>query len=144
MTDESTHTAWKTMAAILIIVKKDTSLPVMFNPLYSSTNLNDLKRTSAIKVATIKIMDNFHYKWKPSHAYHKIDTFAVSKDEWDTKGALMSPWRTHRMYSGVAKRYLSGWGDVEKQKKKIKLIAVTIVELRLPEGISHSSSQSDS
>jgi len=36
---------------------------------------NYLKRTSEIKVATMKIMDDFHYKWKPSHAYHKIDTF---------------------------------------------------------------------
>jgi len=30
-------------------------------------------------------MDDFHNEWKPSCAYHKIDTFAVSKDEWDTK-----------------------------------------------------------
>jgi len=29
-----------------------------------------LKRTFAIKVATMKIMDNFYYEWKPSHAYH--------------------------------------------------------------------------
>jgi len=43
------------------------------------------KRTSAIKVATMKIMDDFHYEWKPSLAYHKFDTFVVSKDEWDTK-----------------------------------------------------------
>jgi len=23
----------------------------------------------------MKIMDDFHYEWKPSCAYHKIDTF---------------------------------------------------------------------
>jgi len=32
----------------------------------------------------MKIMDDFHYEWKPSHAYNKIDIF-VSKDEWDTR-----------------------------------------------------------
>jgi len=53
---------------------------------YTAVQINNcLKRTAAIKVATMKIMDNFYYKWKPSHAYHKIDIFAVSKDEWDTK-----------------------------------------------------------
>jgi len=36
---------------------------------------NCLKITSAIKVAAMKIMDNFHYKWKPSHACHKIKNF---------------------------------------------------------------------
>jgi len=33
----------------------------------------------------MKITDDFHYKWKPSHAYHKIDTFRGEQDEWDTK-----------------------------------------------------------
>jgi len=41
----------------------------MFNPLFSSTNQQLLKRTFAIKVA---ITDDFCNKWKPSHA---IDTF---------------------------------------------------------------------
>jgi len=27
----------------------------------------------------------YNFEWKPSCAYHKIDTFTVSKDEWDTK-----------------------------------------------------------
>jgi len=33
---------------------------------------NCLKRTFVIEVATT---DDFHNKWKPSRAYHKIDTF---------------------------------------------------------------------
>jgi len=36
-------------------------------------------------VSAMKITDDFHYEWKPSRAYHKIDTFVVSKDEWNTK-----------------------------------------------------------
>jgi len=39
----------------VIPIIEDASLPAMFNPLYSST------RTSAIKVATMKITDNFCY-----------------------------------------------------------------------------------
>jgi len=42
-----------------IYVFIDASLPAMFNPLYRITNL---KRTSAIKVAIMKITDNFHYE----------------------------------------------------------------------------------
>jgi len=37
------------------------------------------------------ITDNFYYEWKPSRAYHKIDTFAVVKDEWDTKKGTGHP-----------------------------------------------------
>jgi len=33
----------------------------------------------------MKIMDDLHYKCKPSRAYPKINTFHGSKDEWDTK-----------------------------------------------------------
>jgi len=53
----------------------DASLPAMFIPLCNITNQKLLKRTSAIKVATMKITDDFRYEWKPSHAYHKIGIF---------------------------------------------------------------------
>ena len=46
---------------------------------------NWLKSTSAIKIATMKNTDVFHYKEKPSRAIAKSTLFAVSKDEWDTK-----------------------------------------------------------
>jgi len=43
---------------------------------YTAVRINNcLKRTSTIKIAAMKIMDDFHYEWKPSRAYHKIDTF---------------------------------------------------------------------
>jgi len=50
-------------------LKEDTSLPAIFNPLFSSMNQQLFKRTFVIKVATT---DDFRNKWKPSHA---IDTF---------------------------------------------------------------------
>jgi len=38
---------------------------------------NCLKRTSAIKVTTMKITDDFHFEWKPFRAYHEINTFCI-------------------------------------------------------------------
>ena len=75
---------------------------------------NCLKSTSAIIKATMKNMDVFHYKGKPSRATTKSTLFAVSKDEWDTKedtgksmkNALYSLW--------YAKRHLSGQSDVKQ------------------------------
>ena len=46
---------------------------------------NCSKSTSAIKIATMKNTDNFHYEGKPSRAIAKSTLFAVSKDEWNTK-----------------------------------------------------------
>ena len=43
------------------------------------------KSTSAIKVATMKNTDDFHYEGKPSRATAKSTLFAVSKEEWNTK-----------------------------------------------------------
>jgi len=44
-----------------LLQKEDALLPAMFNPLFSSTNQQLLKRTF---VATT---DDLHNKWKPSH-----------------------------------------------------------------------------
>ena len=53
---------------------------------YTAVQINNcLKSTSAMKVATIKSTDDFHYKEKPSRATTKSTLFAVSKDDWDTK-----------------------------------------------------------
>jgi len=43
---------------------------------------NYLKRTFVIKVATMKITDDFRNKWKPTT---KSTLFVVNKGEWDTK-----------------------------------------------------------
>jgi len=60
---------------LFIVWREDASLPAMFNLLCSSTNQQLFKRTSEIKVVTMKIMDDFCYEWKPSHSHHKIETF---------------------------------------------------------------------
>jgi len=76
-------------------------LLAMFNPLW----IKNFKRTSAIKVTTMKVMENF---WKPSHANHRIDNFCV-KQKW-----RRSPWRMHCMHSGMAKSTTRAHWTVKK------------------------------
>ena len=52
---------------------------------------NCLKGTFAIKIATMKNMDNFRFKGKPPCAHAKSTPFPVSKDEWDTKEDIGKP-----------------------------------------------------
>ena len=68
---------------------------------------NCLKSTSAIKVATMKNMDDFRYKRKPSCATAKSTLFAVSKDEWDTKEDTGKSMKNALHVLRYAKRYLS-------------------------------------
>ena len=66
---------------------------------YTAVRINNcLKRTSAMKVATMKITDDFRCEWKPSRAYHKAihvpttksSLFAVSKDDGTQRRTLVS------------------------------------------------------
>jgi len=83
-----------------IVLKENASLPAMFNPLCSSTNLkkNFCNQSSLIT-------DDFRYEWKPSRAYHKINTFHGEKRWTGHKGGYwyISPWRMCCMYSDMAK-----------------------------------------
>jgi len=74
---------------VFIVCKEDALLPATFNPLCSSTNQQLFKKDFCNQVATMKIMDDFHNKWKPSRAYHKIDTF---RDEQRWMGHKGGPW----------------------------------------------------
>jgi len=82
-----------------------TLLPAMFNPLCSSTNQQLFKRTFVIKVATMKITDDFHNKWKPTT---KSTLFVVNKDEWDTKEGRGKSMKNALYVQQYGKRYLSG------------------------------------
>ena len=62
---------------------------------------NCLKNTPAIKIATMKNMDNFNYEWKPSHTTAKSTPFAVSKDEWNAKEDTIK--NVLYMYCGMPK-----------------------------------------
>ena len=76
---------------------------------YTAVRINNcLKSTPAIKIATMKNMDDFHYEGKPSHATTKSTPFAVSKDEWDTKEDTGKSMKNVLYVLRYAKRHLSG------------------------------------
>ena len=73
-----------------------------------------LKSTSAIKIATMKNMDDFRYEGKPSCASAKSTLFTVSKDEWDTKEDTGKSMKNALYVLRYAKRHLSGPSDIEQ------------------------------
>ena len=75
---------------------------------------NCFKSTSAVKIATMKNIDDFRYGGKPSRATAKSTPFAVSKDEWDTKKNTGKSMKNALYVLRYAKRYLSGRSDVEQ------------------------------
>ena len=86
-------------------------------------------------------MDDFCYEGKPSRAIAKSTFFTVSRDEWDTQEDTGKSMKNALYVLRYAKRHLSGQSDV-KQLKKIKPVALSVIELRLSEGISQLLSQS--
>ena len=112
---QSTHTERNSAAHpsyINYCLKSEASITLrcqLCSTRYTAVRIkNCLKSTSAIKIATIKDMDTFHYEGKLSHATAKLTLFAVSKDEWDKKedtgksmkNALYVLWYTKRHISG--------------------------------------------
>ena len=75
---------------------------------------NCSKSTSAIKTTTMKNMDDFCYKGKPSHAIVKSTLFAVSKGEWNTKEDTGKSIKNALYALWYAKRHLSGQSNVEQ------------------------------
>jgi len=78
---------------------------------------NCLNRTFATKVATMKIMDDFCCKWKPSHTYYTLTLFAVNKDEWDTKEGTGKSMKNALYAQRYGKRHPLGWSNVGQWKK---------------------------
>jgi len=105
------HTAskrWHRASQLYQLLSEKKTLCCQLYPThYAAVQINNcLRITSTIKVAPMKITDNFHYIWKPSPAYNKIDTFADSKDKWDTKEGSD---KSICMHSDMAaKKHLSG------------------------------------
>ena len=76
---------------------------------------NCLKSTSAIRIATMTNMNNFRYIRREATMCHRqIDTFAISKDERDTKENTGKSVKNALYVLQYAKRHLSGQSDVEQ------------------------------
>ena len=82
---------------------------------YTAVRINNCaKSTSAIKVATMKNTDDFHYERKPSRATAKWTLFVVSKDEWDTKEDAGKSMKNALYVLQYAKRHLSGQSNIQQ------------------------------
>jgi len=64
----------------------------------------------------------------------KLTLFVVNKDEWYTKEGCSKFMKNALFVQRYGKRHLLGWSNIEQQKK-IKPVALAIVELRESEGI---------
>ena len=56
----------------------------------------------------MKHTENFCYEGKPSSATAKLTPFALSKDEWDTKGDTGKSMKNALYILRYAKRHVSG------------------------------------
>jgi len=97
---------------------------------YTAVWINDcLKRTSAIKVATMKATDDFFFSFT-NRNYHvptsKLILFTVSKDEWDTRGAFGKSMKNALYVLQYAKRLLSGWNDIKLWKNNTLTIVKSV------------------
>ena len=91
---------------------------------------NYFESTSAIKIATMKNMDNLHDEGKPSCAITKLIFFSVSKGEWDTKEDTGKSMKNALYVLWYAKMHLSGRSDVEQLKNQARSLSryrVTLV-----------------
>ena len=79
---------------------------------------NCMKNTSAIKIATLKNTEDFHFKGKPSRATSKSTLYTVSKDEWDTKEDTGKSMKNALYVLQYVKMHPSGRSDVESEKNQ--------------------------
>ena len=119
MTGEPTHTTSnEMMLRINYRLKNEGSITLrcqLCSIHYTAVRIkNCSKSTSAIKVATMKNMDDFHYKGKPSCATAKSTLFAVSKDDWGTKEDTGKSMKNALYVLWYDKRHLSGRSDFEQ------------------------------
>jgi len=124
------HIPQQNIGTVHLLFEKKMLCCQLCSTRYKAVRINNcLKRTSAIKVATIKITDDFHYEWSHQMPTTKSTLFVVSKDEWDPKEGPGSPWRMDCMYSGVAIKGTSQ-DEATSNSEKIKPVVLVIVELR--------------
>jgi len=97
-------------------------------------NNNCLQRASAIKIVTMKI--TLRYEWKPSHAYHKIDTFR-SEQRW--MGYKTGNFMKNALYVQWYGKGTS-WAEATSKSKKIKPVALSYASLK---GIKLAGRQTD-
>jgi len=123
---------------VFIVWKEGVSLPAMFNPLYS---LKLFKRNSYNQSSHYENYGRFSLWMEaitclPQNQYFSM----VSKDKWDTKEDTGKSMKNALYVQWHGKRHLRA--EAMSNSKKIKPVALVIIELRESEGIRQAVSQS--
>jgi len=117
ITGEPTHTAskqWHCMPHLCIYHLKRRRFVASTHCAAASTNQQLFKKNFCNQSSCCENHGRFPYKWKPSYAYHKIDTFVVSQDEWDTKEGTGKSMKNALHVQWCGKKYLSGGSDFKQ------------------------------
>ena len=87
----------------------------------------------------MKNTDDFHYEGKPLRTTAKSTSFAVSKDELDTKEDTGKSMKNALYIPQYAKTKDACADEATSNSAKIKPIALVVIKLHLLEGISQLS-----
>jgi len=117
---------------VFIVWKEDASSPAMFNLLCSSTNQQLFEKNFCNQSSRYENYGRFNGSHHVSTT--KSTLFVVNKDEWYTKEDRGKSMKNALYVQRYGKRHLLGWSDIEQ--RKIRPVALAIVELRESEGIS--------
>jgi len=113
ITGEPTSKQWQFM---YLLSEKKTLRCQLCSTCYAAVWINDcLKRTYAIKVATMKLRTISGSHHVPTT---KLTLFVEGKDEWDTKEGSGKFMMNALHVQQCSKRHLSGWSNVEQWKNQ--------------------------
>ena len=150
MTGEPTHTASKegnsTMYPSYINYHLKSEVSIMLrcqlcSTRYTPVQINNCsKSTSAIKVATMKNMDDFRYEGSHHMLPPNRHFSLLAKMNGTQRRTLVSPSRMHCTYCGMPKG--TSRAKATSDSEKIKPISLVVIKLSLSEGISQSGRQS--
>jgi len=113
----------------IIIWEEEILLPAMVNLLYSSMNQQLFEKNFCNQSSRYENYGQFPLQMEAIMCLPQNQHFLQwTKMNGTQRRALVSPWRMHCMYSGMAKG--TSWAEeVSNNEKKIKSVALAIVEL---------------
>ena len=139
---QSTNT--KRMPIYINYLKSEVSIALccrLCSTHYTAVRIkNCSKSTFAIKIVTMKNTDDFCYEGKHHVIPPNWHLLLSAKMNGTQRRTLVSLWRMHCMYCSMPKGTCRA--EAMPNSKKIKPVALAIIELRLSEGISQLLSQS--
>ena len=105
----------------------------MFNQIHSSTNQELFEKYLCNRNSHNVKYGCFLFRREAITCSRQIDTFPVSKDEWDTKEDTGKSMKNALYVLWYAKRHCRA--EATSNSEKIKPVALAVIELHLSEGL---------